>query len=83
MRGLPQSMVDSLSFADPLQALLTTIPAIVYAIPLIGLQSIKLVLFRLYSGNSGNIDDVLLFDTVIDQTQIYEIYHNATSNDLS
>jgi len=32
---------------------------------------------------SGYIDDVLLFDTVIDQTQIYEIYHNATSNDVS
>jgi len=32
---------------------------------------------------SGIIDDVLLFNTVIDQTQIYEIYHNATSNDGS
>jgi len=32
---------------------------------------------------SGNIDDVLLFDRVIDQTQIYEIYYNATSNDVS
>ena len=32
---------------------------------------------------SGSIDDVLLFDRVLDQTQIYEIYHNATSNDVS
>jgi len=32
---------------------------------------------------SGNIDDISIFDTVIDQTQIYEIYQNATSNDVS
>jgi len=32
---------------------------------------------------SGSIDDVLLFNTVIDQTQIYEIYQNVTSNDGS
>jgi len=32
---------------------------------------------------SGIIDDILLFNTVIDQTQIYEIYHNATSNDVN
>jgi len=32
---------------------------------------------------SGMIDNVLIFDTVIEQTQIYEIYHNAITNDVS
>ncbi len=31
---------------------------------------------------SGIIDDVLLYDTVLDQTQIYEIYYNATPNNV-
>jgi len=39
--------------------------------------------YKIQNQFSGIIDDVLLFDTVLDQTQIYEIYYNATLHNVT